>query len=340
MKKLFLLASISLLFWTCSTEIDVLDDWKETTVVYGLLDQSQPKQYIRIQKAFLGPDNALTMAQEYDSINYLNQLSVFIQQMDQNGNILYTYTLQPDTFTKEPGFFNSAQQVVYSLSTPATFNTNQTYKLLVNNTQTGNSVDATTSLLDDFVVTRPTGPSINIVKITSTTLVQVAWNASPDARVYQVGCRFHYSETDINNVTVSKTTPEWTIGTVETTSSTATIPQELFFEPDAFYRFIAGVIPNDPNIVSREDDFIEFTVYAAGSELQTYMAINGPSSSLVQEKPFYTNINGGLGVFSSRYAKTKTNLTLTPLTQDTLAGGQFSCHLRFENRNGVVTGCQ
>ncbi|HTL81129.1 MAG TPA: hypothetical protein VL651_05470, partial [Bacteroidia bacterium] len=74
--------------------------------------------------------------------------------------------------------------------------------------------------------------------------------------------------------------------------------------------------------------------------LDTYMNLNGPSTSLVQEKPFYTNIVNGYGVFSSRVAKTKTNLILTPLTQDTLSRGQFSCYMRFGDRNNVVWGCQ
>ncbi len=338
MKKLFLLGSISLLFWTCSTEIDVLDDWKETAGVYGLLDQSQPKQYIRIQKAFLGPDNALTMAQEYDSINYINQLSVYIQQMDQNGNVLYTYALQPDTFTKEPGFFNSAQQVVYSMNTQSTFNTNHRYKLLINNSQTGNSVDATTSLLDAFTVSQPTGPSINMVKITATTVVRVVWNTSPDARIYQVGMKFFYWETDLNG-TEYKATPEWTLGTVQTTANSSST-QEIVFEPDNFYRFVADAIPYDPDVISRRADTIKFVIYAAGPELQTYMEVNGPSSALVQEKPFYTNINNGLGVFSSRYATTPKRLILTGRSVDSLACGRFTNQLRFEDSNSQVGNCQ
>ena len=58
MKKntfLFLLSLI--LFSSCETDFNVNADWEEVMVVYGLLDQSQDKQYIRVNKAFLGDGN-------------------------------------------------------------------------------------------------------------------------------------------------------------------------------------------------------------------------------------------------------------------------------------------
>ena len=83
MKKitsLFLL--VLTLFFSCETEFNVNADWKEVTVVYGLLDQSQDKQYVRINKAFLGPEDAYMMASESDSINYNpNNLEVKIDKI-------------------------------------------------------------------------------------------------------------------------------------------------------------------------------------------------------------------------------------------------------------------
>ena len=44
---IFLLV-FSMIFMACETDFDVNASWKEVIVVYGLLDQSQPKQYIKI----------------------------------------------------------------------------------------------------------------------------------------------------------------------------------------------------------------------------------------------------------------------------------------------------
>lgn len=340
MKKIILFCSIALVSWTCSTEVDLLDDWKETTVVYGLLDQGQDTQYVRIQKAFLGPDNALSMAQQYDSINYINSLNVVLKEIDENGNIISTYSLSPVTFMdKDAGIFNSPMQVVYAMSTPA-FSTTHSYRLFIDNSQTGNHCESATTLIRSFNITKPQGNVIEIRKITPATKVTVEWTPPGNSQLFQVGAIFHYKETDINGNTVLKATPTWTIETYESSSTTA-LSHEIKFDPDNFYRFLITCIAEDPNIVSRESDYIEFTVTAAGEELQTYMAVNSPSSSLVQERPFYTNIENGYGIFSSRFSKTKTNMTLANFTLDTLSQGHISCGLRFKDHNGTISaGCQ
>jgi len=42
----------TLLLSACSTDLDVIGDYKETMIVYGLLDQAQDTQYVKINKAF------------------------------------------------------------------------------------------------------------------------------------------------------------------------------------------------------------------------------------------------------------------------------------------------
>ena len=65
MKKItFIFLLTSLLFTSCESDFDINADWEEVTVVFGLLDQSQEKQFIRINKAFLGNESAYLMAQE------------------------------------------------------------------------------------------------------------------------------------------------------------------------------------------------------------------------------------------------------------------------------------
>ncbi|HLG03289.1 MAG TPA: hypothetical protein VI731_06815, partial [Bacteroidia bacterium] len=154
MKKFLLLLLVPALLWNCSTELDVLDDWEETMVVYCLLDQSSPRQYIRIEKAFLGAESALTMAQVYDSIYYLNQLEVTVQAMDANGLIQQTFTTSNgtvflDTVEKDPGMFAGPNHVLYSFDTPyPTLNSAWEYKLTVINSETGKTVTASTDLVE------------------------------------------------------------------------------------------------------------------------------------------------------------------------------------------------
>jgi hypothetical protein len=68
--SLLLIFTAFLIFTSCETDFDVNADWKETTVVYGLLDQSIDTQSVIIYKAFLGNESAYVLAQEADSIYY------------------------------------------------------------------------------------------------------------------------------------------------------------------------------------------------------------------------------------------------------------------------------
>ena len=59
MKKIFLVFNFFvLLFTSCETEFDVNADGDEIIVVYGLLDSSKDTQFVKINKAFLGEDDA------------------------------------------------------------------------------------------------------------------------------------------------------------------------------------------------------------------------------------------------------------------------------------------
>ena len=71
MNKIYLmLISFSLIFSSCETDFDVNAQWHEIMVVYGLLDQSQSRQYIRVNKAYLGEGDAFQMGSISDSINF------------------------------------------------------------------------------------------------------------------------------------------------------------------------------------------------------------------------------------------------------------------------------
>ena len=148
----------------CSTALDVTGDYKETMVVYGLLDQSQPKQYIKINKAFLGQGSAPLYAQIKDSSQYVNALTVKLKRVSDG----IEYTLLPDnTIPKDSGAFYAPDQAnaIYSLATPLlatigsnghdsvytnTLLTNGDYQLNITNQNTGVKASAQTTLISSI----------------------------------------------------------------------------------------------------------------------------------------------------------------------------------------------
>jgi hypothetical protein len=72
LRKLIVPIIILLLFTTCNDDFDVNADWKDITIVYGLLsvNEADSIHYIRINRAFLNEKtSAIAVAKESDSIN-------------------------------------------------------------------------------------------------------------------------------------------------------------------------------------------------------------------------------------------------------------------------------
>ena len=60
--SLFSFFALLFMFNACNTDVDLYSDYKDITVVYGLLDPGKDTNYVKINKAFLGPGNAFDIA--------------------------------------------------------------------------------------------------------------------------------------------------------------------------------------------------------------------------------------------------------------------------------------
>ena len=99
---------------SCETDFDVTASYNDTMVVYGLLDPTQELQSIRINKSYLGRQDAVTMGANYDSIQYpVDDLEVSIYVGNDTSNRFY---LTADTIEKnDDGSFATDNNVVYML---------------------------------------------------------------------------------------------------------------------------------------------------------------------------------------------------------------------------------
>ena len=99
-------------------------------------------------------------------------------------------------------------------------------------------------------------------------------------------------------------------------------------------QFIGNQLNDYSGLIGRIPGKIEIIVVAGGDDLNTFIEVNRPSTSIVQEKPEFTNITNGLGIFSSRYSKTPFSRQLSVVTLDSLACGQYTNDLKFLDHNG------
>jgi len=333
----------------CSTALDVTGDYKETMVVYGLLDQSQPKQYIKINKAFLGQGNAPSYAQIKDSSQYVNALTVKLKRVSDG----IEYTLLPDnTIPKDPGVFYAPDQAnaIYSFDSEAAhaLNTASDYKLTVTNSNTGQRVSSQTSLISSIgsfispVASTAASPVFSFINGFDNYRFYIKWNSAIKAKVYQLVVRFNYIDSTISGTSAGNDTLhlDWVFPAQTTQSISGAESMQVDFLGLDYIRFIGNQLNNSNKVViARRALKTDLKLTAGSEDLNTYIQVNAPSTGIVQERPNFTNISNGLGIFSARYNEPLTNQSsryLHAMTLDELSCGQYTKSLKFLNAQGII----
>ena len=307
MKKIYLILSVFIfIFPSCDTDFDVNANWEEVTLVYGLLDSGigEETQQIKISKAFLGKMGALQMAQYADSINFdEGELAVNVVKIKNNERI-DSIVLDEVSTLRDLGVFNDSI-MVYTFENSnkwlkaKTSNDDYDYELLIKNNITGNIVSSMTTIVKDFkfdmISNFPFGfietwiaGNPTATKFSSTT---VTWkDSNDDGEQYQIELIFNYKE---NNITKNLIY-----------SSSVLDQTDIFeFEGERFFNFLKNELDTNPSLV-REFIRIDLVMTVGSEDLKTYRIINEEITGIVQERPQFTNINNGIGLFSSRFTKT------------------------------------
>ena len=315
MKKIYLLVSVfTIIFTSCDTDFDVNAEWEEVTVVYGLLDagDEMKTQQIKISKAFLGKMDALQMAQFADSINFdQGELAVKVIRVKNNG-IRDTITLDEVPTLRNVGVFNDSI-IVYTFENNNFLNSNFEYELLIKNNITGNEVSSTTNIISGFNFDMGAGFPFGFIETwipgnpsaTKFSSTVVTWGNSTDNGVqYQIELIFNYNENDIAKNLI------YTSSVLEETN--------IFeFEGEKFFNFLKNELVKDP-LIERKFLSIDLIMTVGSENLKTYRVINEEITGIVQERPQFTNINNGIGLFSSRFTKTRKGFSIANRTIDYL----------------------
>ena len=112
---------------------------------------------------------------------------------------------------------------------------------------------------------------------------------------------FNYTENDVVKSLV------FSQGIVDDTEDRLTI------EGEDFFNFLAAELVQDSTKV-RVFNYVDILMTVGTQDLETYINVNKPISGIVQERPYFSNINNGIGLFSSKLTVIKNNIPLTPST--------------------------
>ena len=320
MKKLYFISCIFILFFSsCETEFDVHAEWEEVLVVYGLIDPVEDAQYIRINKAYLGDGDAIEMAST-DSINIdPSDFRVVIKKEKLNSfnewEILDSLPLIDTIMNKEEGLFYSAQNIIYYVEDNSFFDVSnyddRRFSIYVTNNRTDVSVDSYTKLVQPIQFDLNQSYQLGLYNANEFQLGDIKWIKPKNAYVYELELVLKYTES--YNGSLDTISIGWKSSVVD--------KNKITVDGEKYFNFLENEIQKN-SLVQRNYIGFEAIITAGSEDLYTYISINTPSSSIVQERPTFTNINNGIGIFSSR-TSTKRSIILTSQTIDYLKSEGF-----------------
>ena len=348
-----------LTFASCKNELEVLVPGKEMVSVYGILDATQPIQNIRINKVYLSDKDALVSAQDANDINYgPGELTVSLQRF-YTGSATQQLTTMGNTSKKEivltetvvsttGGTFNQTQRIWQT--TDKLYHDGE-YKLIIKKTATGEEIGSSQNLIIDSVSTSaanampfvyfpsniaaypnhgqyitsgggvtPTSKYIDYSILVATQ--KISFKSIKNAKVYDVVMRFHYSDSLSTTSTPELHYVDFNFNSVN--GNITKIGEALYvdFLANEFYTNLAREINKQtvPNLKNRKALYMEYIIYAGAESLSDFLQVNAPSTTIAQDKPYYTNIKSGVGIFSSRSS--------SAVTKDLVSGfvDKIACH--------------
>ena len=325
MKLLLVLGLFSLL--SCDNELDLVSDYKDIPVVYGILSLPQDEQFIRIEKAFIDPTtSALDIAQNPDSLYYEN---INVSILHEGSGTVYDlervdggdYDLPRDigVFASDPNvLYKSEEGIFYPES-------GETYTLQIQRNNIDTLVTSTIVMINEPRIVRPsqTGTSsLNFDYVQPTTL---KWNGGDNAGLYDLSFEIHYRERNLSDG-----------GNFENKSFTWNIANN--FEGEVyellglnFYGALASNLEVNENL-ERRFRFVDMILSLGGEEVKEYVRIGQANSGLTssQDIPVFSNLSEGRGLFSSSQESRNNEIQVTVMTLDSIVNGQFTKDLNFE----------
>lgn len=279
-------------------------------------------------------------------------------------------TTTSGNFNQNQRIWQTNQKIFVTTPTPTAAKQNKTeYKLIIKILSTGKEITAQTVVVDSvksygsmpfiyipnsnpqfaypmhfpchsYVLDSPPGTGtkqiayVDYSNTTITTPFKIRFKSIANARLYNVVMRFHYK-----NITFPNDTTPHFVDFNFTNQKSATLfggeDMQVSFAVNDFYTNLAAEIKPVANLKTRVSHYMEYIVYAGDETLNTFLQVNAPSTSIAQDKPYYTNINGGVGVFASRSRSTITKELWSSFV-DEIADNPITQSLQFNKNHNII----
>jgi hypothetical protein len=326
MHRRILISLILLGLVACSNDLAVMSSYKDIPVVYCILSPNDPVQYLRLEKTFLGADNAWSMARRPDSI-YYPDARVMLERWVDGEKKDSTKMIRVVAPVRDSGVFVSDPNYVYKTIAP--IRSNSEYHLNITIPSTGTAISAITHTVDDFRIVKPESYKKNLAFSSYDNYQTVEWISAPFTRLYSLIIRFHYLEVKYGDTV--NLTADWNIGQYISQNGSGGELMTADVLQRNFYKWLGNKLLPPPEYVQRlaSREAIDFIFNVGGEDLYTYMEVYREDGGILKDKPVFTNIVNGIGLFSSRFEKSVAGKSLSDHSIDSLAFGIYTKNLRF-----------
>jgi len=331
--------------------------------------EQRDTNWVVVNKAFLGEANVNDMAAVSDSVNYkdYDKISVTLQRiksLDPNsepvGEEVWNHdpiVLQYTTHYKDSGAFARDNNVVFyttkslmeyqdvDLNPRPDENQAYFYKLTIKKPGQPD-VYATTKMIRGITEGRPmTTPedyrSIQMSSSFPNYTFDVEFESNKDARIYEFKIRtFYYEKRTDGNIYIDYIDYVHPIQVTSNKIQTESQKMKINVVPLVYFSNFDRKLADTSGVVWRivktkttadrpETHALLFTL--GSQETYVYNQVTQPSNGIVQEKPTYTNITNGVGLFTSKWNFQRNKFQITSGTIDSLATGIASKNLKFKD---------
>lgn len=339
MRALFLALGGILLFGlaSCSTDVDLNAPYKERPVIYALLDAGQPTQLVRVQKSFLTiqQGSATAAAGTKDSVYYSpSVLSVTLQALNRStGAPLGSVVNLRDTVgDKDSGLFYYPDQILYK--TPAGFKPDPAflYRLTVVNTKTGTRAEAITGVIPALTQATLISPAVptqatNLLFYSVNPFVAFRYVARDSVERFNIHIEIRIDE-DLEDGTTRSLKPlDWAFAPDQPVQTALVGDNQNNYSVrvdynniDNRFRFFDIIKAalydgslSDWGPISTQDSLranrgvlrrrlqpLKLTITRGDLKLSQYLDADRAYSVLTQTRPFYSNVQQGIGLVASR----------------------------------------
>lgn len=309
---------------SCDSDVELEAPYKNTPIIFGVLDFTADTQFVRINKAYLGAGNADEYAQIRDSVEY-HPDDVEAWLYKKNGsNILDSIQLERIVKpSRDPGVFYNTDIAFYytnqPLFTPSEIaqieitsqNANWRYELVAH--IKGETYRAETDFPDCRVadLTGPPSPPTRVqfynAAFESFQNVRPDFSKRENTARYQGQIRFNFDYLRDDGSAVTGEYIDFQLGVINNQTSTNETGEASFsFNAENWFTFVGERVKAIPGIRKVQMANLEFRLTGGNEILNTYINLAQPISDFTPVTASFSNFdNGAIGILGSRRTMVK-----------------------------------